>query len=226
MTSGITGASSSSSITNPNTATGASQEIAGNFQQFLTLLTTQLKNQNPMDPLDTNQFTQQLVQYAGVEQQLKSNDRLDSILNNAKASSAAAATGFIGQSVTADGRVANLKDGSAVWTLTPARAAKQATMTISDAKGNVVATQSKALTAGAQTFAWDGRSTSGFTSANGSYSIKIDAFDATGAQVSVDTQVAGKVDGVDLSGTEPVLLIGNSRLPISSVQNIGAGLST
>ena len=121
MTSGITGASSSSSITNPNTATGASQEIAGNFQQFLTLLTTQLKNQNPMDPLDTNQFTQQLVQYAGVEQQLKSNDRLDSILNNAKASSAAAATGFIGQSVTADGRVANLKDGSAVWTLTPAR---------------------------------------------------------------------------------------------------------
>ena len=48
--------------------------IADNFQTFLTLLTTQLQNQNPLDPLDTNQFTQQLVQFAGVEQQLKSNE--------------------------------------------------------------------------------------------------------------------------------------------------------
>ena len=136
MTSGITGASSSSSITNPNTATGASQEIAGNFQQFLTLLTTQLKNQNPMDPLDTNQFhaaaraicrrraTAEVERPVGLDPQ-----------QCGRRPSAAAATGFIGQSVTADGRVANLKDGSAVWTLTPARAAKQATMTISDAKG-------------------------------------------------------------------------------------------
>ncbi|KQT84328.1 flagellar hook capping FlgD N-terminal domain-containing protein [Methylobacterium sp. Leaf466] len=220
-----------SSLASTNTAalTGVAadkQEIAGNFQQFLTLLTTQLKNQNPLDPLDTNQFTQQLVQYAGVEQQLKSNDRLDSILSNAKSSSAASATGFIGQTVTADGRTAQLKDGAANWSLTPARAAKQATITISDAKGNVVATQTKALTAGAQTFAWDGRTSSGFSSANGTYSIKVDAVDATGAKVSVDTQLTGKVDAIDLTGTEPVLLVGASRLPVSSVRNIGAGLST
>ncbi|KQT11794.1 flagellar hook capping protein [Methylobacterium sp. Leaf399] len=225
MTAGI------SSLASTNTAalTGVAadkQEIAGNFQQFLTLLTTQLKNQNPLDPLDTNQFTQQLVQYAGVEQQLKSNDRLDSILSNAKSSSAASATGFIGQTVTADGRTAQLKDGAANWSLTPARAAKQATITISDAKGNVVATQTKALTAGAQTFAWDGRTSSGFSSANGTYSIKVDAVDATGAKVSVDTQLTGKVDAIDLTGTEPVLLVGASRLPVSSVRNIGAGLST
>ncbi|WP_019904643.1 flagellar hook capping FlgD N-terminal domain-containing protein [Methylobacterium sp. 77] len=226
MTSGITGTTSTSSTSSTKTATGTSQEIAGNFQQFLTLLTTQLKNQNPLDPLDTNQFTQQLVQYAGVEQQLKSNDRLDSILSNSKAASAASATSFVGQTVTADGQVADLKDGSATWTLTPSRAAKQAAITITDAKGNVVATQTKTLSEGAQSFTWDGRSTSGFTSANGSYSIKVDAIDATGAKVNVDTKVAGKVDGVDLSGTSPVLLIGKLRVPISSVQNIGTGLST
>jgi flagellar hook assembly protein FlgD len=140
------------SSTTSGTATGAatktaSQELAGNFTQFLTLLTTQLKNQNPLDPMDTNQFTQQLVQYAGVEQQLKSNDRLDSILSNAKSSSAASATGFIGQTITADGRTTALKSGAASWTLTPARAATQARITISDAKGNVVATQTKALAA-------------------------------------------------------------------------------
>ena len=225
MTAGISSAIGTSSTSSTGTAADK-QEIAGNFQQFLTLLTTQLKNQNPLDPLDTNQFTQQLVQYAGVEQQLKSNDRLDSILSNAKSSSAASATGFIGQNVTADGRTAQLKDGSATWSLTPSRAAKQATITISDAKGNVVATQTKALSAGAQTFAWDGRSSSGFTSANGTYSIKVDAVDATGSRVSVDTKLTGKVDSIDLSGTEPVLLVGNSRLPVSSVRSIGTGLST
>ncbi|MBY0257832.1 flagellar hook capping FlgD N-terminal domain-containing protein [Methylobacterium sp.] len=219
------------SSTTSGTATGAatktaSQELAGNFTQFLTLLTTQLKNQNPLDPMDTNQFTQQLVQYAGVEQQLKSNDRLDSILSNAKSSSAASATGFIGQTITADGRTTALKSGAASWTLTPARAATQARITISDAKGNVVATQTKALAAGVQTFAWDGRSTSGFTSADGTYAIKVDAVDATGAKVAVDTQVAGTVDGVDLTGTEPVLLLGTTRIPLSAVQNIGAKLST
>ncbi|NEU12173.1 flagellar hook assembly protein FlgD [Methylobacterium sp. BTF04] len=223
MASGISSATSSAAST---TATGTSKELAGNFTQFLTLLTTQLKNQNPLDPMDTNAFTQQLVQYAGVEQQLKSNDRLDSILTNAKASSAATATSFIGQTVSADGKTAALKDGAANWTLTPARATKQATITISDAKGNVVATQTKALTAGAQSFTWDGRSSSGFSSASGNYSIKVDAVDATGTKVSVDTQVTGKVDGIDLSGTEPTLLIGTSRVPVSSVQDIGTGLST
>ena len=225
MASGIT------SLTSPATASAASassssKEIAGNFTQFLTLLTTQLKNQNPLDPMDTNQFTQQLVQYAGVEQQLKSNDRLDSILTNAKSSSAASATGFIGQTITADGKSTALKDGSATWTLTPARAATQATLTISDAKGNVVATQTKALAAGAQSFAWDGRSSSGFTSANGTYSIKVDAVDATGTKIAVDTKVSGTVNGVDLSGSEPVLLLGTSRVPVSTVQDIGTGLST
>ncbi|MDB5647549.1 flagellar hook capping FlgD N-terminal domain-containing protein [Methylobacterium sp.] len=225
MASGITSLTSTATASAAS-ASSSSKEIAGNFTQFLTLLTTQLKNQNPLDPMDTNQFTQQLVQYAGVEQQLKSNDRLDSILTNAKSSSAASATGFIGQTITADGKSTALKDGSATWTLTPARAATQATLTISDAKGNVVATQTKALAAGAQSFAWDGRSSSGFTSANGTYSIKVDAVDATGTKIAVDTKVSGTVNGVDLSGSEPVLLLGTSRVPVSTVQDIGTGLST
>ncbi|HEX8417482.1 MAG TPA: flagellar hook capping FlgD N-terminal domain-containing protein [Methylobacterium sp.] len=226
MASSITGLTASRA----STATGATktdaQEIAGNFSQFLTLLTTQLKNQNPLDPMDTNQFTQQLVQYAGVEQQLKSNDRLDSILANSKASSAATATSFVGQTVTADGRNTELKDGSATWSLTTPRAAAQATITISDAKGNVVATQKKPLAAGTQSFAWDGRAASGFSSANGTYTIKVDAIDATGNRVAVDTQVSGKVDSVDLSGTEPVLLVGSARVPLSTVKSVGTGLST
>src|SRR6266852_4379631 len=94
-----TAASSSSSATGVDKTT-----LAGNFQTFLTLLTTQLKNQNPLDPLDTNQFTQQLVQFAQVEQQLKQNEQ------------ATTALAYVGHTVAVDGQTAALREGQATWT--------------------------------------------------------------------------------------------------------------
>lgn len=218
MASGI---ASSTSITGATAAsTTDAKSIAGNFTQFLTLLTTQLKNQNPLDPLDTNQFTQQLVQFAGVEQQLKTNDSLGSILTNAKASATASASGLIGKTVTADGATTDLVDGKANWTLTPQRAAARAIVTIKGTDGTVVATKTTTLKAGAQAFDWDGTSTSGLSAAAGKYTITVDALDATGAKVAVDTKVSGVVDGVDLSGSEPVLTIGSARVPASSVKSL------
>src|SRR5690242_1804444 len=162
-----------------STVSGAldNQMIAGNFTTFLTLLTTQLKNQNPLDPMDTNQFTQQLVQFAGVEQQLKANDRLDSILTASQSASSASATSYIGKTVTADGSTSQLSNGAASWTLTPARAASKAVITVLDSKNNVVATQTTSLTAGSQTYTWNGKNSAGMTSADGNYSIKVSATD-------------------------------------------------
>lgn len=226
MTSGISSLSSTTSTTNTaSSSSGDATEIASNFTQFLTLLTTQLKNQNPLDPMDTNQFTQQLVQFAGVEQQLKSNDRLDSILAASQSASSASATSYIGKTVTADGSSSQLSGGSASWSLTPARAASKAVITILDSKNNVVATQTTSLTAGNQTYTWNGKTSAGLTAADGTYSLKVSATDATGASVAVDTSLSGTVDEVDLSGTSPVLIIGSQRVPLSSVQTIGLSTS-
>src|SRR3569833_3376770 len=96
-----------------NTSSTAGGTIAGNFQTFLTLLTTQLQNQNPLDPLDTNQFTQQLVQFAGVEQQLKMNDQLTTLVSIPQTTQATAALGFVGKTVAIDGSAAQLKNGQA-----------------------------------------------------------------------------------------------------------------
>ncbi|TXN66199.1 flagellar hook assembly protein FlgD [Methylobacterium sp. WL30] len=223
MTSGISSLTSAASSSSTG-KTADSATLASNFTQFLTLLTTQLKNQNPLDPMDTNQFTQQLVQFAQVEQQLKGNDRLDSILASSKAASSASATSYIGKTIPTDGTTADLKDGSATWSLTPARAATKAVVAISDSNGNVVGTQTTSLAAGPQTFSWNGKNSSGLASAAGTYSIKVSATDATGAAVSVATETTGTVDEVDLSGANPVLVIGTSRVPLSSVT--GIGLST
>src|SRR5438552_18528251 len=110
-----TSTSSSSSSSN-TTASTAATGIADNFQTFLTLLTTQLKNQNPLDPLDTNQFTQQLVQFAGVEQQLKSNDQLKSLIDIEKSARATQALVYVGNTVAVDGSNAQCNT-SATWNL-------------------------------------------------------------------------------------------------------------
>jgi flagellar basal-body rod modification protein FlgD len=226
MAAGITSNTSSTSITGTSAAsTTDTKSIAGNFTQFLTLLTTQLKNQNPLDPLDTNQFTQQLVQFAGVEQQLKTNSSLDTILTNSKAASASSASGLIGRTITADGATTDLTNGKATWTLTPDRAAARAVITLKASDGTVVATKTTTLKAGAQPFEWDGTGTSGLSAKDGRYTITVDALDTTGTKVAVDTKVSGVVDGVDLSGSEPVLTIGTARVPASSVKTLSAPTS-
>ena len=226
MSSSISSVTSTAATTNTSSSGGANAtEIASNFTQFLTLLTTQLKNQNPLDPMDTNQFTQQLVQFAGVEQQLKTNDTLGNILTASQSASSASATSYIGKTVTADGSTSQLAGGSASWSLTPARAASKAVITILDSKSNVVATQTTSLAAGSQSYTWNGKTSAGLTAANGNYSIKVSATDATGANVAVDTSLSGTVDEVDLSGTSPILSIGSQKVPLSSVQTIGLSTS-
>ena len=106
-----TNTGSNSGSSGSSTTTG----IADNFQTFLTLLTTQLQNQNPLDPLDTNQFTAQLVQFAGVEQQLKSNDQLKSLVALEKSAQGTQALIYVGNNVAVDGSIAKFDGSKATW---------------------------------------------------------------------------------------------------------------
>src|SRR5215471_19717457 len=109
-------------------------EIASNFTTFLQLLTTQLKNQNPLDPLDTNQFTQQLVEFAQVEQQMKSNDALSSLVSLEKSAVASTALAYVGATVVVDGSNAQLTNGKATWNMNVTKPST-ATVTIKDSTG-------------------------------------------------------------------------------------------
>ena len=129
-------------------------EIASNFTMFLQLLTTQLKNQNPLDPLDTNQFTQQLVQFAQVEQQMKSNDLLSGLVLLEKSSEATAALAYVGSTVVVDGSTAQLANSQAKWTLNVSKPST-ATITIKDATtGQSVYTGTIGVNTGNQAFTW------------------------------------------------------------------------
>ncbi len=198
---------------------GTRAGIADNFDTFLQLLTAQLKNQNPLDPLDTNAFTQQLVQFSSVEQQLKTNDFLSALVQANANSVQTNAVNYIGKTVAAEGVRSELVNGKAVWNFSLEDAA-MTTVTIKDKEGNVVYTETGNLQAGTGQFTWDGKTSTGGRAPDGTYSIAMTGLNAEGKTVPISTEFTGVVTGVDFTGTEPVLLIGPTRVNLSGVKAI------
>jgi len=213
-----------SSVPTTTTNTNVSQalnntEIASNFTTFLQLLTTQLKNQDPLSPMDTNQFTQQLVQFAQVEQQMKSNDELSTLVSLQQTAQATAALSYVGSTVVVDGSTTQLSSGSATWSLTSTKPAN-ATITITDSTGQTVYTGATAVSAGTQNFVWNGHGNNGQLYPDGTYTLTATAVDATGQSVAVSTQIQAVVDSVDLTQNPPVLSINGQNYTMDKIKRI------
>jgi len=201
------------------TGSGADRaSIAENFSTFLQLLTTQLKNQNPMDPLDTNQFTQQLVQFAQVEQQMKQNDQLSQIIAIEKSAQSTIALTFIGQTVVIDGATTKL-DGTANWVFNVPKPSTT-TVTIKDSSGQTVYTDTVTMSAGQRTFTWDGKGKDGKAWPKGNYTLTATAVDASGQSTVLATEVQAVVDGVDLTKDPPLLWINNQPYTMDRIKRL------
>ena len=195
------------------------QMITSNFTTFLQLLTTQLKNQNPLDPLDTNQFTQQLVEFAQVEQQMKSNDQLSSLVSLEKSAQASTALAYVGSTVVVDGSTSPLSNGSATWNLNVTKPST-ATITIKDATGQTAYTGNFGVNPGNQPFTWNGRGNDGKVWPDGNYTLTATALDASGQSVAISTEVQATVDSVDLTQTPPVLSVNGQNYTLDKIKRI------
>ena len=213
-----TGSSSSSTSTGSSTTSTANATIAGNFQTFLTLLTTQLQNQNPLDPLDTNQFTAQLVQFAGVEQQMKQNDQLASLIAIEKSAQSTTALAFVGNTVAVDGSKTQF-DGSATWNI-KAPKDTNATITITNSAGQTAYSGNFSLNQGNASFVWDGKGTDGSQWPKGSYTLTATGKDSSGSNVAISTEVQGVVDSVDLTASPPLLSIGGQTYTTDQIRRV------
>src|ERR1051325_1849387 len=116
----------------------AMKQLSGNFSTFLTLLTTQLKNQDPTSPMDSNQFTQQLVMYSQVEQQISTNDNLKTLISQGTSNAAAMTTGYLGKKVSITNGQASFTHGSATWTYNLKATAASNQLSVTDANGKTV----------------------------------------------------------------------------------------
>ena len=205
-----------------STSQAASQELAGNFQTFLKLLTTQLQYQDPTAPMDSNQFTQQLVEFAGVEQQINTNSNLEKLVNYSLANSSSSAAGYIGRQVVAGGDTAQLANGSANWAYTLSGDATDTAITIKDAGGDVIYQTEGSTSTGGHTFSWDGRANDGSTAPDGSYTISIKSIDSNGNTVPTTTNVTGTVSAVDFQNGAPMLKINGLDVDPSTIVTISA----
>jgi len=217
VVSGTTPTTTSSTSTTSTGLDGST--IAGNFQTFLTLLTTQLKNQDPLSPLDTNQFTAQLVSFAQVEQQLKANSELTTLVSLQQTAQNTAALGFVGQKVDVAGNTTALTNGTATWQLSAPKPAT-ATVTIKSATGQQVFSGNYALNAGTHPFTWDGKDSSGLQWPDGNYTMSVTAQDASGQPVAVPTEIEAVVDSADLSQTPPVLSIAGQDYTLDKIKRV------
>jgi len=200
------------SATNAASATGRAR-LAENFDTFLTLLTTQLKNQDPLSPMDSTQFTQQLVQMTGVEQQLLTNDLLEKLVSNT-GSGVATAVSLIGKEVRADADVAALSEGKAEWVYKLDRAASDVKIEVLDSKGRVVQTIAPTdNAAGEHTFKWDGKTAGGSTASDGIYSLRVTATDSEGSTVPTGVVSQGVVTGVQQVDGQTLVTINGAQIP-------------
>ena len=193
---------------------------------FLRMLTAQLQYQNPLDPMNDQEFVAQMAQFSSLEQLQNMNATmtqnsqwnmlLSQTINNTMA------TSLIGRTVTADSNAIGINgDGGATLTFNSDAFALNGTVTISDSEGKAVRIlQLDNLAAGQNSIHWDGKDTEGNTVPSGSYSYQVDLFDTNGASVKNSTFTSGTVDGVKYIDGSAYLLVDGAYIPLSQIREI------
>ncbi len=215
----VTPTSSNSPAAPPasTTNTDAMSQLSGNFSTFLTLLTTQLKNQDPTSPMDSSTFTQQLVEYSQVEQQINTNTNLQTLITQGTSNASAVTTSYLGKKVSVTNGEASLSGGAASWTYNLGTQAAGTTLTVTDANGKTVYSGAGATAAGNNTFAWDGKDNNGNQLDDGAYKLAVTANDANGTGITTSVASAGTVSQIDMTGSAPQLVIGNLEVGLGDV---------
>ncbi|NQU60142.1 MAG: flagellar hook assembly protein FlgD [Rhodospirillales bacterium] len=197
----------SSATQTKSQAAGAT--LAGNFDQFLNLLVTQIKNQDPLDPLDANEFTSQLVQFASVEQQIFQSNLLEKQLSLEENNQVANLVGFIGMTAEVTGKTMPLEGSKGEFTYTMPAGATKGAIIITNSAGATVYNGEVDLTQGKHAFNWDGKSEGGALQPDGAYNVLASATDVNGKLLDITHSVFGRVTGVSVENSDIVLFMGD-----------------
>ena len=195
-------------------------KLATDFDQFLKLLTAQLQNQDPLDPLNSNEFVQQLVSFSGVEQAIATNANLENLIALNKASQAAMAIGYLGTTIQAEGNKITLADGEARFLYTLPESAASTGILIANDSGETVFVGQGKTTAGEHGFVWDGRDADGNLQPDGIYKITVSGFSSDETLLSIPTIIGGRVTGVETVDGSILLTVNGISVPIEDIRSV------
>ena len=203
----------------------STKKMAANSQTFLTLLTTQLKNQDPTAPTDMNSMTQQLTQMTGVEQQLLSNELLTKLVSQS-ANVMGTAVGLIGKTVTAASNVNNIVGGKADWLYELSANAAAGSVSIKNSSGAIVHTQKLSdLGAGRHSISWNGKDLAGRSLADGGpYTATFNAADTDGKSMAITAMVRGTATGAEQVGDQTMVSLTSGKVPYSAIVGVSSGI--
>ena len=216
-----TGAATGANGTAAQTGQAALTALSGNFSNFLGMLMTQLQNQDPTSPLDTNQFTQELVQFSGVEQQINTNASLTQLIQLTQSGQVMQGTSMTGKQVTVTASQVPLQGGKGIVGFT-APVAEPAAIVIAGANGQVIRSVSLNATAGQNTWNWDGTDNSGATVPDGAYNVSVIGANADGSTTPLSFTVTGTATGVQNTSSGLQLDLGALTVGFGAVQSVGA----
>ncbi len=212
----INTAAAQSAAKNPLTEKTVTQD------DFLRLLITQLRNQDPLNPMDNQEFAAQLATFNSLGQLIDINGKLGKLQSTQAWAGQFNAASLIGKEVTASGNAVNVQSGNAVKIGYQLGAgAARVVVIIYNSAGELVRQLAAGPQAsGEQSVVWDGKDNRGQSAASGVYRFEIDAFDSNGKKIQAAGRQQGTVTGVRLDGGEPVLEIGELQIPLSSVTGV------
>jgi len=201
-------------------AAASRTQFADNLDTFLTMLTTQLKNQDPLSPMDSTAFTNQLVQFANVEQQINANTNLEKLIGLQTANTMASAVSYIGTEIVADTDVLAVQKHLGNFEYTLDRQAAEVKVTIYDEDGKIVKTMSGDNEPGAHAMTWDGKDNNGNLLADGTFKVVVTAKDIAGEKIEPTITTRGIVSGVTAADGIVKLMLGKTEIPLGQVSGI------
>jgi flagellar basal-body rod modification protein FlgD len=203
--------------TQPTASETSKAKLTGDLSSFLTLLTTQLKHQDPLEPVDSTEFTSQLAQFAEVEQNIQTNANLEKLIGLSLANQSLTAVSYLGKYVEAVGNTATLANGSASFAYSLPQIADGVAIQIKNEAGVTVAVKPGVTSAGKHDFVWDGKDSQGLALPDGKYTISVAAATADGEAIPVETYTVGVVDSADSSSGSIQISINGVSVPIEDV---------
>lgn len=209
-----TSAAQSSANASSSSSTSPLASLGSNFTDFLNMLMTQMQNQDPTSPMDSNTFTSELVQFTSVEQQINTNTSLTQLIQYTQDGTMLQSAQMVGKQVAVTSNQLALQNGAAGLTYT-ATSAGPVAITITDASGNVLDQQTMQASQGQNSWSWNGQTSTGTQLPDGAYNVTV-----TEGSSSVPFSVVGTASGVQNSSSGLSLQLGAVSVPFSSLVSV------